>query len=124
MPSSLEHLTQAQANEAFFESLGADRAQSPDWAVTALFYSALHYAQAGFVYLLNNRAPMNHQDRKGAIRTRFRPIAKDYEKLYDASRRARYDCIPPTRQQLQEAQKLVAAIAAEIAKTAPPGAYA
>lgn len=124
MTSSLDHLAQAQANEGFYEELGADSASSPDWAMTALFYSALHYAQAGFVYLLQNSAPSTHKERRGAIRTRFRSIADDYETLYNASRSARYDCIRPKRQQLQDAQKLLREIADEVAKTAPPGSYA
>jgi len=124
MASSLDHLSQAQANEGFFEELGADSSSTPDWAMTVLFYAALHYAQAGFVYLLQNAAPSTHKERRGAIRTRFRAIAIDYEKLYDASCRARYDCIRPKREQLQDAQKLLHGISREIAKTAPPGSYA
>ena len=123
MASSLNHLRQAQANEAFFEEIGADSASSPDWAMTALFYAALHYAQAGFVHLLQSGAPSTHKDRRGVIRTRFRSIADDYEKLYNASRSARYDCVTPKREQLRDAKKLVKTISDEIAKTAPPGSY-
>jgi hypothetical protein len=123
MPSSIEHLAQAQANEGFYEELGADNAAKPDWAITILFYAALHYAQAGFTYL-QSPAPDTHKARRGAIRTRFRAIADDYEKLYNASCRARYDCIRPKREQLRDATKLLKAIADEIAKTAPPGSYA
>jgi hypothetical protein len=124
MPSSLDHLTQAQANEGFYEELGADNAAKPDWAMTVLFYAALHYAQAGFTYLLAGTAPDTHKARRGAIRTRFRAIADDYEKLYNASCRARYDCISPKREQLRDAKDLLKRIADEIAKTAPPGSYA
>jgi hypothetical protein len=123
MASSLDHLKQAQANEGFFEALGADSSATPEWAMTALFYSALHYAQAGFVYLLQNAAPSTHGERRGAMRKQFRAAATDYESLLDASRRARYECMRPERQQLREGQEKLREIAKEIAKVAPPASY-
>lgn len=124
MASSSEHYAQAQSNEGFYENLGAERSTTPEWAMTVLFYSALHYAQAAFVYLNPSELPSDHGQRKKAIRTQFRNIATEYEALYDASRRARYDCIPPEKQELSAAQKRLRKIAEEIATKAPPVSYA
>lgn len=123
MASSSDHYSQAQTNEGFYEALGADSSTTPEWAMTALFYAALHYAQAAFVYLQPASAPSDHKERRGAIRTQFRAIARDYETLYDESRKARYECMPPGRQQLRAAQALLREISSEIAKVAPPSSY-
>lgn len=124
MASSSDHFSQAQSNEGFYETLGADSSTTPEWAMTVLFYAALHYAQAAFVHLNSASAPTDHDKRKRAIRTQFRAIAAPYEALYDASRRARYDCIRPQPQQLTAAYQQLRQIAEEIAKKAPPAQYA
>jgi hypothetical protein len=123
MASSTDHLVQAQGNESFYEDIGADRSSTPEWAMTILFYAALHYAQAALIHL-QGTGPGDHKERKQAIRTTFGAIAPDYESLEDASRRARYECERPKRDELQAAQQLVRGIANEIAKTAPPASYA
>lgn len=48
MPLKSEHLTKAQANEKFADSLDASVYPNADWALTALFYSAVHYVEAYF----------------------------------------------------------------------------
>lgn len=44
MPARDDHLTQAQHNREFAESL--DAAKYSDWVATALFYAALHHVDA------------------------------------------------------------------------------
>lgn len=114
MPTSLEHLNQARANEAFLRELGRSKAGFPDWEMTILAYAALHHVQAGFACLLGASAPSTHQERSRAIKTVFPSIAEDYGQLYAAGRQARYDCISPKRQQLQEAEKRLSRLALEI----------
>lgn len=123
MASSLAHLTQAQTNEGFYEDLGAERSNTPEWAMTVLFYAAVHYVQAACVHLRYQPEPSDHKERKKAIRTEFRGIASDYESLEDASRRARYECVKPARQELVDAKKQLREIAGQIAATAPPASY-
>jgi hypothetical protein len=121
MATSRDHWEQARGNEGFYEEIGADRSSTPEWAMTALFYAALHYAQAAFVFL--GVSPSDHTERKRALRTTFRSVAPVYEALEDASRRARYECDKPQPGELQKAQKSLRDIAGEIAKTAPPSSY-
>jgi hypothetical protein len=123
MASSLDHFQQAQSNEGFYEALGADSSTTPEWAMTVLFYSALHYVQAALIHLQSGSAPTDHDKRRGAVRTQFRSIAGKYEALYNASIRARYECARPKPAQLASAQQELRAIATEIAKTAPPALY-
>jgi hypothetical protein len=122
MANSHDHLVQAQGNESFYEDIGADRSTTPDWAMTVLFYAALHYAQAA-VFHLQGSNPSNHQALKSVIRKTFGAIAAEYETLEDASRRARYECEKPKPNELQVAQQRVREIANEIAKKAPPASY-
>ncbi len=48
MSSYRAHLRQAQHNEELIQLLGPDSREFPDWVITATFYSALHYLEAGF----------------------------------------------------------------------------
>lgn len=121
MATSREHWEQARGNEGFYENIGADRSSTPEWAMTILFYAALHYAQAGFAFL--GTSPGDHMERKKALRTRFRSVAPVYESLEDASRRARYECEKPQPSELQKAKEHLRDIAEEVAKSAPPTSY-
>lgn len=63
------------------------------WAITALFYSAMHALDA---YMLgrHGEVPSEHRDRWPWFRDRRYPelkrFAHDYKELYDNSRDARY----------------------------------
>jgi len=119
--SSKDHWEQARGNEGFYEEIGADQSRTPDWAITVLFYAALHYAKAAFVH--QGVTPGNHTELKATMRQRFRSIAPVYESLEDASRRARYDCERPQRDDLQRAKQHLSDISGEIAKAVSPTAY-
>ena len=61
-----------------------------DWEVILLFYSACKMIDA---YFIKNgyRKPENHMERNRMVRTILVKIAKEYGKLYDLSKTARYD---------------------------------
>ena len=91
-----DHLTQAHHNEDLAQQLGRTPLEMYDWAITALFYSILHFVDA---YLLqyHNISPKGHT-RRGKIPGRaecvkqYLPQIYDaYKILYDASVRARYE---------------------------------
>ena len=121
MASSKDHWEQARGNEGFYEEIGADQSRTPDWAMTILFYAALHYATAAFVQ--QGMALASHSELKKTMRERFQSIAPVYESLEDASRRARYYCERPKRDELQRAMKHLRHISDEIAKVVPPTSY-
>src|SRR5689334_12600174 len=100
MPDIKTHLRQADHNEhlvAFLEGT-----PYPDWAVTAIFYSALHHVDAYFH--TENIHCRVHFDRDTEIaRNRAtRPIYKEYGHLKMLSEEARYNGNKPSPQEIKE----------------------
>lgn len=97
MPALKKHIQQAEKNEEFFSSFNLKNTRFLDWAITALFYSALHYVDA---YLATkSQHPFNHRDR-GQWLTKeqnLKYIYYDYEELKNRSEDARYKIVqfPP-----------------------------
>jgi hypothetical protein len=86
-----EHLDQFQHNLQVSQLL-ADAGDSWGWAVTALFYAALHLCQA---YLRAQGLTVeSHWARQREMRTsqELRPILHHYRALRMDSEEARYDC--------------------------------
>ena len=93
MPDSAAHIAQAATNEALSQQL---ETSYPEWAVTALFYAALHYVQA---YFFDNAASMQpqhyltHGRRDQGVAQRLQSLHGGYLTLEDASQDARYECM-------------------------------
>ena len=89
MPRTSEHLDQAAHNEAFFASI--EVATYSDWAVTALFYSALHYVDA-YLARQGHEDPGDHDMRDTLMRNYpvTRAVWNEYRRLKSFSRSARY----------------------------------
>jgi hypothetical protein len=90
LSNAKDHRTKAEHNENFAATLS-----SPfhDWAVTVIFYAAVHYIEA---YFAKEKPPYhspNHPLRDSAIgKTAFlKPIWKDYRELKNQSGLARYE---------------------------------
>ncbi len=95
MPSQVQHETQAQRNETFFQSLDRTVSVNREWIVTAAFYAALHWIEAYF----DNRHRQHftsHRDRNNAVIRFGLPLASEYLGLYWSSRQARDDLYRPT----------------------------
>lgn len=93
MPTLDEHIVQAAHNEALSRVI---EQQYADWALTALFYAALHYVEAYFYQDSASGYPRhytNHVDRHAAVRSRLRPIYGHYRALMTHSLDARYNCV-------------------------------
>ena len=90
MPSTPQHRAKAENNEFLISEL-----DNPfwDWAITATFYTALHYVEAYFANRIPALHPATHQMRDNYINSdvKLRPIYVDYRQLEDESRDARYD---------------------------------
>lgn len=87
MAKEREHHKKAAYNEKFFSEI---REKYPDWAVTGLFYSALHLIEAFLAK--KDIHPEDHKTRLslvGKIRE-LKPIYSCYRALYDSSVNARY----------------------------------
>jgi hypothetical protein len=90
------HLARSSSNEQLFHAFLDIKSGHREWAVTILFYAALHALdvylhEAG--YLDNDIA--NHHDRLAVARDALpRNIFSAYNALYIESRHARYDRPP------------------------------
>lgn len=110
MPSKDAHLKQARHNFSLFQSF--DKTKYPDWAVTILFYTALHYVDA---FLAGSAIdPGSHVARDKYIRmvTQLRPLYSHYCFLKNLSHNARY--VPPTSFTTQDISDLEAIHLAKI----------
>ena len=97
-----DHLRQAYHNEALASQLGSLSLSAYDWAITALFYCALHFVDA-YLFELRSIDPEGHTTRRDKVtrqnvlgrndlvKVHIPVIHKDYLGMYSASRRARYD---------------------------------
>lgn len=96
MPSRLQHLDQSSRNEKIAVSLlgrANDRASS-EWAIIALFYSALHLVDA---FLASHDIhPKNHTDRLKyvSMTVDLSLVFENYRELLNRSLDARYNCTP------------------------------
>lgn len=90
-PTPAEHITKADENKKFGFAMIATHPTSAGWALVALFYSALHYAEAYFLKCAAKK-PDSHQERFDAIKSdpRLKSIYSQYRFLYDYSYNARY----------------------------------
>ena len=99
MPPRPEHIRQADHNEGVFSRL--DSLDIIDWTITVMFYAALHRVDA---YLArSNIYPTKHNGSNPLGRnqyvSRILPTdeARNYLRLYNASKRSRYEvgCLDP-----------------------------
>lgn len=90
MPKLDEHLKKAQHNETFVKSFDLDSTPFIDWAITGLFYSALHYMEAYFAkqgaHSPDHRTRDSNIHRDGNLRSLFFA----YSDLKNFSVNARY----------------------------------
>ena len=114
MPHSRTHLNRAIENEQFADSLNSSSSLETDWAITALFYSAVHYVDA---YLVVARSkPIDHQERERMIERNgtLSGIFMPYRELKRMSRAARYDIAAYGPRELAKAKRLLGEIKAVI----------
>jgi uncharacterized protein (UPF0332 family) len=93
VPTKDEHVKKAERNEAFAEHL-AKNSKYTDWAVTILFYAAVHYVDA--VLAVSQIHPEDHKERKAAIAVNdtLKCVYREYRKLETLSWNSRYFAMP------------------------------
>ena len=97
MLTAQEHLALAEKNEQFAEAISALPQRFPEWEITALFYSALHYVSAFLASQGYN--PHNHSRRNSLIGD-LTGASLDYQNLYRLSMNTRYRGMQYTLQQV------------------------
>jgi hypothetical protein len=95
---AVKHLDKARRNYAFFLAIQHDPTRT-EWAVTILFYTALHLIQA-YLWQVATSAfdvPRNHKERDNHIGLKMpSEVYASYRKLQDESTFARYHIDKPT----------------------------
>lgn len=110
MPQSKFHLDQARKNEEFFRQFDLATSRYFDWAVTALFYSALHYLDACLHehrprQQLAGYHPETHEQRTPLIGRNFPRVYRSYRELKDRSEDARYLLKPFTPEDVRSLEQ-------------------
>ena len=93
MPTKQQHLLKSQIAEDAQLTLEADSKDHLDWVVTTAFYRALQWIDAFFAF--KNYPPHKHNSHPKRNRSinncaDLDPIRRNYKRLYNASRKARY----------------------------------
>jgi uncharacterized protein (UPF0332 family) len=103
LPTKPEHISKAERNEKFAETVS--KTAYLDWAVTIIFYAALHYVDA--ILAVSGIHPDNHTQRDAAIGTNetLRIVRPEYRLLETVSQNARYRAMKIEAADLAEAQK-------------------
>jgi len=117
--SAAEHYTQAERNDAFYRQIGGSNSSEPEWAVAALFYTAVHELEAALL-ALGERSPKGHPERRTAMRRNFPAVAKNFEQLHSMGVDARYHCKRHSQAEVAFAEMGLTLIRQEIAKKAGP----
>jgi hypothetical protein len=113
---AVEHQSWSEANEAFYRDvLAGDKSPNPDWAMTVLFYAAVHAIEAALVHV-GAKGRRTHTTRKEELDKRgWRTLTALYGTLYTRSLDSRYHCIRPSQMQLALAEQALSQVRAEIA---------
>ena len=105
MPTKGEHLAKADNNRKFADGLSVTSSTSVGWAITALFYSALHYIEAynaKFNAHFHTHDTLNRDIERNPV---LSPIWADYRDLSEFSWNARYRYVNYGQPQLDEAKQ-------------------
>ncbi len=92
MPGEAQHLKKADRNQQFAESLDLAKDPNAEWAIVALFYSAVHSVEAVLARDFNLHSA-NHEQRKKTMAriSTMRPCFLEYAHLETLSRNCRYE---------------------------------
>jgi hypothetical protein len=120
--SASRHREWAARNEAIYKDVRQLHPEWSDWAITILFYAALHELKAVFIdakphFQAQNLAiPQTHAEIKAALRTHppWKVLAAHYGSFLGWSKRARYHCYLPADMDLDLAERELKLIRDEI----------
>jgi hypothetical protein len=108
MPSKDQHYKKSKKNIDFYEDVVDTH---PDWAVTGLFYAALHLVDAWLATrtLPDVQHPERHEFRVNLIGKlgELKPIYANYRMLQDYGHRARYKMDAFSKENVKDTRKTV-----------------
>lgn len=105
-----DHIRKAEENKGFGLGMNSAHPTSAGWALTAFFYSALHFAEAYFLKVAVHVD--NHQQRFDRMRSdpKLQRIYPQYRHLYDYSYNARYTLRPYGKADVEKARPSLEAV--------------
>jgi hypothetical protein len=105
MPNEQEHLKKVANNERFIASLDLTNNVNAEWAITALFYAAVHRVEASLAKVLGYHSN-THDDRKRSMATvsGMKGCFPDYRHLETLSRNCRYGIVTFTKRDYDKAR--------------------
>ena len=83
-----QYLRKAERNERLADELASLPQRYPEWEITTLFYSALHYVNA---FLATQGQSTNYHRERYDLLDSQTTLGKDYDTLFQRSMNARYD---------------------------------
>ena len=92
------YLEQAGHNRRVADVLSQGSPVSLQWAVTCIFYTALHYVNAYLYHLSQHQMPATHGAREHRVSQDMGQVYRSYRWLKSTSERARYSLVWPTAQ--------------------------
>lgn len=113
-----DHRDWAAENERFYVEIGGSASEWRQWAMNALFYTALHELQAFFIDC--GLRPATHNQRKEILRKPANQrqtgqlLSRRYFRLESYSRMTRYDCRIPSDDQFARAEEALGEVRDEI----------
>jgi uncharacterized protein (UPF0332 family) len=120
MPSLDEHIRQAEHNERFVDIFDLKSSPYLDWALTGIFYSAIHYIEAALA--TRGKHPFSHSERNTLIHLHIKnnDVYDDHRDLMEDSRDGRYKCIVVSEDTINESKLKLEKIKTNL-KTFIPG---
>lgn len=108
MPSAAKHSEQEQRNDDVYRNvIRRDNPAYSEWAMTAIFYRAVHTIDCFLASGTHAFHPVGHPDRRKALERLGKQLAAaKYWQLKGASQRARYGCERFTDAELDSYEEL------------------
>lgn len=106
MPREDEHRLRSRRNEEFAASLDISDPINENWAVVALFYSALHYVEAYFVRFGGGCVEHKQRNERFKADVGIRYAYENYKYLQTLSHTARYQCSGLPDKAYEQASKI------------------
>ena len=114
LPSVTQHLSWAENNEGLVEIFRTTDSFEINWAIPVVFYAAVHYVDAYLVRFRQRQHDHFGREREVQIDPYLSTIWKDYRRLKNLSRAARYECAPYFLKELNESKLRLASIKAPV----------
>jgi len=115
MPTKDAHMDWAVHNRDFWNSIDLDNSGFQDWALSGMFYEAVHWVEAFLAVKGYHSGTHSERSRNmRSYRSELGSIQTDYDTLKQDSETARYDCYKHTGNEVRQLIPLADSIKSHI----------